>query len=269
VTAEEQELDQAPVGDAQTPVGHDPDFQPDCDASDTAEPGDAVEPWERVAEDAVEAELPPSRSLQEAAERVGIELSASCWPGLEAYCAALWEWNTKINLTRHTDYDLFARRDLLDTVKLSLHIEQAHEVLDIGTGGGVPGVVLAIIRPDLQLSVCDGVAKKAKVVGDIVDQLDLPVTVYASRAQPVLEDMRYHTLVTRAAGSICQLMTWVADYWLSFDTLLAIKGPRWVEERKEARHRSLLNGIELRRVEGYKMPGTKSESVILQFRKNR
>ena len=157
-------------------------------------------------------------------------------PQLEAYCGALWEWNTKINLTRHTDFDLFARRDLLDTVRLANHIEQGEEVLDIGTGGGVPGLVLAIIRPDLTVSV--------------------------------LDDLRFHTLVTRAAGSISQLIGWVKEYWLSFDRMLAIKGPRWVTERKEARQRGLLNGVELRRVDAYNMPGTKSESVILQFRRN-
>lgn len=266
MTEERQEIEQELTSGAQVDL-HEIDGDVTVDESQLTTESQAEDSVAEMSDAA--RELPPSQSLQDAAERVGIELPGSCWAGLEAYCAALWEWNTKINLTRHTDYDLFARRDLLDTVKLSLHVEQGHEVLDIGTGGGVPGVVLAIIRPDLQISVCDGVAKKANVVRDIVQQLDLPVTVYASRAQPILEDMRYHTLVTRAAGSICQLMTWVADSWLSFDTLLAIKGPRWVEERKEARHRSLLNGIELRRVEGYKMPGTKSESVILQFRKNR
>ncbi len=233
---------------------------------------DSVDPTKANAEVVEVAETEyaePSRTLAEAVERLGIEVPAASFPGLEMYCAALWEWNTKINLTRHTTYDLFARRDLLDTVKLAKHVGEGHEVLDIGTGGGVPGIVLAILRPDLTISLCDGVAKKAKVVGDIAKQLDLPVAVYASRAQDVLEDIRFHTLVTRAAGSISQLVTWVKDHWLSFDTLLAIKGPRWVAERKEARHVGLLNGVELRRVEAYKMPGTKSEAVILQFRRPR
>jgi 16S rRNA (guanine527-N7)-methyltransferase len=221
------------------------------------------------AESAEPEYVEPSKTLQEAIERLGLDVPAGSLPGLEAYCAALWEWNTKINLTRHTTYDLFVRRDLLDTVKLAKHVGEGHEVLDIGTGGGVPGIVLAILRPDLTISLCDGVAKKAKVVGDIAKQLDLPVAVYASRAQDVLEDIRFHTLVTRAAGSISQLVTWVKDHWLSFDTLLAIKGPRWVTERQEARHVGLLNGVELRRVEAYKMPGTKSEAVILQFRRPR
>ncbi len=244
----------------------DNEFAESGDVTDSVEANELTSPADDVAE---QEYAEPSRSLQEAADRLELQVPVECFPLLEAYCAALWEWNTKINLTRHTTYDLFARRDLLDSVKLAKHVGQEHEVLDIGTGGGVPGIVLAILRPDLTVSLCDGVAKKAKVVGDIAKQLDLPVAVYASRAQDVLEDMRFHSLVTRAAGSITQLVTWVQDHWLSFDTLLAIKGPRWVTERGEARHRGLLNGVELRRVEAYKMPGTKSEAVILQFRRNR
>ena len=79
-------------------------------ATDTVDPGSA---------DMEANEASPSGCLQEAAERVGIDLPGDVLVKLEDYCAALWEWNTKINLTRHTNFDLFARRDLLDSVKLA------------------------------------------------------------------------------------------------------------------------------------------------------
>lgn len=211
----------------------------------------------------------PSQSLQEAAERIGIELPSETLSKLEQYCAALWDWNTKINLTRHTTFDLFARRDLLDSVKLAEHLSEDEEVLDIGTGGGVPGIPLAILRPDLTVSLCDSVGKKSKVASAIVKNLDLPVAVHAARVQDVLEDLRFNSLVTRAAGSISQLLSWLDEYWMSFDRVLAIKGPRWVEERAEARHRGLMNEVELRRIATYAMPETPSESVILQMNRRK
>ncbi len=214
-------------------------------------------------------EAPPSQCLQEAAERVGIVLPCETLGKLEQYCAALWDWNTKINLTRHTSFDLFARRDLLDSVKLAEQLSEDEEILDVGTGGGVPGIPLAILRPDLTVSLCDGVAKKSKVANAIVKDLGLPVAVHASRVQDVLEDLRFNSLVTRAAGSISQLLGWLGEYWMSFDRLLAIKGPRWVEERGEARHRGLMNEIELRRIATYTMPETESESVILQMNRRK
>ncbi len=214
-------------------------------------------------------EASPSGCLQEAAERIGIDLPGDVLSKLEDYCTALWEWNTKINLTRHTNFDLFARRDLLDSVKLAEHLSEDEEVLDVGTGGGVPGIPLAILRPDLTVSLCDGVAKKSKVVKDIVKRLGLPVAVHPLRLQEVLEDLRFNSLVTRAAGSITQLLSWMDEYWMGCDRLLAIKGPRWVEERGEARHRGLMNEIELRRIASYSMPGTESESVILQMNRRK
>ena len=217
-----------------------------------------------------EFDLPnPCQSLQQAAQQYGIQLAPEAIEPLERYCDLLWQWNEKINLTRHTTFGLFARRDLLDTVKLAGHIPQDQEVLDVGTGGGVPGLLLAIIRPDLQVSVCDSVSKKAAVVQDLVKKLDLPVAVYPQRVQLVLDDLRFHTLVTRATGSLAQLLRWLADHWVSFDRLLAIKGPKWVQERGEARHLGLLNGIELRCLESYAMPETQSESSILSLSRKR
>jgi len=216
-----------------------------------------------------ETETNPSQTLQEALERLELEVPAKQVAQLETYCSALWEWNEKINLTRHTNYDLFARRDFLDSWRLAQQLEENEEVLDVGTGGGVPGLLLAILRPDLEMSVCDSVEKKTKVVQDIVNRLDLPIAVYSSRVQLVVDDMRYHSLVTRAVGSIAKLLGWLEDHWLSFDRLLAIKGPRWVEERAEARHRGLLANLELRIVDSYPMPGTESESVILQIDRKR
>ena len=215
------------------------------------------------------ADEPASQCLQQAAERVGIDLPGDTLMQLERYCSLLWDWNTKINLTRHTNFDLFARRDLLDSVKLAEQLSEDEEVLDIGTGGGVPGIPLAIIRPDLTVSLCDSVAKKSKVVDDIVQSLGLAVAVHAARVQDVLEDLRFTSLVTRAAGSIGQLLGWLSENWSSCDRLLAIKGPRWIEERGEARHRGLMHDIELRRIASYHMPGTKSESVILQMNRRK
>jgi 16S rRNA (guanine527-N7)-methyltransferase len=204
-------------------------------------------------------------SLQTALKKYSLEIESPQAEMLERYCQLLWDWNEKINLTRHTDFDMFVRRDLLDTIHLAGHLAEGQEVLDLGTGGGVPGIVLAILRPDLSVSLCDGVAKKANAVKTIVGDLGLPVAVYPLRVQSILEDLRFHTIVTRATGSISQLMNWLSNSWTQFDQLLAIKGPRWVQERADARHRGLLANVDLRCLETYPMPETESVSTILSF----
>jgi 16S rRNA (guanine527-N7)-methyltransferase len=212
---------------------------------------------------------PDSPSLAVAIAKAGLELPTEVVAQLDEYCRLLWDWNEKINLTRHTTFDLFVRRDLLDSWQLSKVIEPGEDILDIGSGGGVPGLLLAILRPDVQVSVCDSVGKKAKVLDDIVERMKLSVPVHAMRVQAVLEDYRYSSLVARAVGPLEKLCEWLKEDWHNFDRLLALKGPKWIEERGAARHRGLLKGIELRRLVSYPMPGTESESVILQLRRLR
>jgi 16S rRNA (guanine527-N7)-methyltransferase len=110
------------------------------------------------------------------------------------------------------------------------------------------------------------VAKKAKVVQSIVEEAEIDATVYDRRAQDILDDLRFHSAVSRAAGSIRQLLNWMSDSWMNVDRLLAIKGPRWVDERGDARHRGLMNQIELRKLVSYPMPGTQSESVVIELK---
>ena len=74
---------------------------------------------------------------------------------LSAYCDALWKANETVNLTRHTTYEKFVTRDLVDTIQVSRLIPAGREVLDMGSGGGVPGMVLAILRPDLEVTLSE------------------------------------------------------------------------------------------------------------------
>jgi len=113
------------------------------------------------------------------------------------------------------------------------------------------------------VSVCDSVKKKATALNEIVRELNLHVPVYAERAEVVLEDFRFSSLTARAVGPMWKLLRSVQEHWQSMGRLLMIKGPRWVEERGEARHRGLLNNLALRKLVSYPMPGTDSESVIV------
>ena len=72
-------------------------------------------------------------------------------PRLASYAERLWAWNEKLNLTRHTDAATFVARDVADAAAIVPHLAAVERVLDVGTGGGVPGIVLAILRPDLHV----------------------------------------------------------------------------------------------------------------------
>jgi 16S rRNA (guanine527-N7)-methyltransferase len=206
-----------------------------------------------------------SDSLPLALARHGIELPEPQAAMLARYCELLWQWNANLNLTRHTDYDKFVARDLVDTLAFSRHLGPGERVLDVGTGGGVPGLVLAILRDDLSLTLSESVGKKARAVDDMLKRLGMKTELFAGRAEELLKSRPFNSLAIRAVAPLPKLLWWFRPHWERFDRLVVLKGPAWVEERAEARHRGLLKQLALRKLESYPLPGTESESVLLQI----
>lgn len=204
-------------------------------------------------------------TLTDELQKREISLPAKTVRLLETYCEALWEWNAKLNLTRHTDYQKFVSRDLIDTIHLAAHLQIGEHILDVGSGGGVPGVVLAILRPDLTVEVCDATGKKARALGEIVDRCGLNLNVWQAKAEDLLRVHRFHTLTVRAVAKMKTLLEMFAPSWNSFGRLVMIKGPAWVEERGEARHYGRLTNFELRKIDEYVHPDDEHQSVILQI----
>ncbi len=212
------------------------------------------------------AETAAPDTLAAALARHKIELSQTQQNLVEKYAGALWEWNDKINLTRHTDYEKFVSRDLVDTIQLARLLHPEEEVLDVGSGGGVPGLLLAILRPDLTIHLSDSVQKKAKVVETVARDLKLPnVTVFSTRAEEQLKETRYDALVSRAVGPLDKILTWFKPHWAYIGRLLLIKGPKWTAEHNEAKRLGLMKKLELRVAAEYPLPGTDSNSVILKI----
>jgi 16S rRNA (guanine527-N7)-methyltransferase len=198
-------------------------------------------------------------SLTNALGRLSLELPPDTIARLEQYTAALWEWNARLNLTRHTTPWRFASRDLVDALHLAEQLAEGERVLDMGSGGGVPGAVLAIVRPDLKVTLCESVAKKARALAAIVEASSIRARVEHRRAEEILDALhapsgRFESLTARAVAGLPKLLTWLAPHWSRFDRLLAIKGPSWVEERHAAREQGLFRSLQLRKLSSWPMP---------------
>lgn len=204
-------------------------------------------------------------SLDDALAREGMTLEPGQRDLLERYCRLLWEWNEKINLTRHTDFGRFVSRDLVDSRVIAERLAADERVLDVGSGGGVPGIVLAILRPDVHVTLSESVAKKARVLDDIVAQLALGLRVHHGRAEELLHSEYFDTLAIRAVAPLEKLLGWFKPHWGAIGRLLVIKGPAWVDERHAARERGLFNKLNLRKVAAWPLPETASESVLLEI----
>ena len=206
-----------------------------------------------------------SKTLEEALEKYGIKLPSKKVRLLKEYCELLWTWNERLNLTRHTTFDKFVSRDLVDSLHLANLLQKGEHVLDVGSGGGVPGLVIAILRPDVVVELCDSTGKKAEALGSIVDELGLDLNIWYAKAEDLLRTRRFHTLTIRAVGKMRSLLLMFAPVWHTFNRLLLIKGPNWIAERGEARHYNMFNSLALRKVDEYENPGAEHGSVILQI----
>lgn len=220
-----------------------------------------------MSEDVPEPATPdpyPDDTLTLALVRHGIDLPPEQVALLARYAERLWDWNTKINLTRHTTFEKFVTRDVVDSLKLAEKLAEGEHVLDVGSGGGVPGILLAILRPDLAVSLIDSVAKKAKVLEELVRDVGLSCEVFHDRAEEHLASWSYQTLVVRAVAPMPKLLGWLKGRWGSFRRMLVIKGPAWKDECAAAKAEGLTGRLDIHRVAEYPLPGTESTSVILE-----
>lgn len=207
-----------------------------------------------------------SSEFQNALDKQNIRLPDAQTQQLQRYCQAHWNWNTRLNLTRHTDFESFVTRDLLDSLKLAHYIPARETILDVGSGGGVPGAVLAIVRPDLNITMCESVVKKSKALQGIVKAANINASVYSGRAEALLKAKRFPTITARAVAPLRKLLFWLRPVAGAFDQILLIKGPRWTEERLVAEEEGLLSHLDLNLLEEYPTEGRDGNSVVLSLR---
>lgn len=111
------------------------------------------------------------------------------------------------------------------------------QVLDIGSGGGFPGIVIAGTRPDLMVHLLDSTAKKTEFLTQIANELELEVTVHTGRAEELAATGlggTFDVVTARAVAPLRRLIPWSIPFLRPGGQLYAMKGKRWSEELSEA-----------------------------------
>jgi 16S rRNA (guanine527-N7)-methyltransferase len=167
---------------------------------------------------------PLHNRLEKGLQQLGVSLPANDRQRLLAFVRLLAKWNAAYNLTAVRDPEEMIARHLFDSLVL-LPFLQGPRVLDIGTGPGLPGIPLAIARPDYSFTLLDANAKKTRFVTQAVGELDLKnVGVVQSRVENYRPVEKFDTLVARAFSSIADMLNSARHLCAPDGRFLAMKG---------------------------------------------
>lgn len=177
--------------------------------------------------------------LRTQAHTLGLTLTDEMMQKLREYVRLLLSWNEKINLTAiKTPAEIYEKHFLDSLLPLS-QWEMHGSLLDVGSGAGFPGMVLALARPDLQVTVLEPTGKRCVFLAEIKKSLDLrQVTIVQARAEDYVKEKReqYDIVTARAVAALPMLAELCIPLVKIGGIFLAMKGLHGEAEVKEARY---------------------------------
>ena len=183
-----------------------------------------------------------------------LALPESVIDGLLAYLAMLVKWNKTYNLTAVRDPQEMVTKHLLDSLSVVPHLPQGRTI-DVGTGGGLPGIPLSIVFPERDFVLLDANGKKTRFLVQVKAELGLSnVTVVHERVENYRPDVTFDGVITRAFASVADMLAGSRHLLSQSGQFLAMKGEVPKEELD-----SLTNGFSLQQVIPLKVPGLEQE----------
>ncbi|WP_114416793.1 16S rRNA (guanine(527)-N(7))-methyltransferase RsmG [Marinospirillum perlucidum] len=200
--------------------------------------------------------------LSQGLQQLGIETSSLQEQQLMDYLLLLEKWNQAYNLTAVRDPREMISRHLLDSLAVLPYVESG-EITDIGSGAGLPGIPLAILRPDLQVNSLDSNGKKTRFQFQVKAALALDnFQVSQARVENYQAATRSQQLVSRAFASLKDFLTWTQPLAAEDARWLAMKGQYPYQEVEE-----LPEGFFVDLSHELKVPGQEGQRHLLIIRK--
>jgi len=211
------------------------------------------------------------KSLTDALTKLGIPFDETIVEQFKGYMEGILDWNEKINLTAITDKEEFIAKHFVDSVLCYGFKEyvNAESIIDVGTGGGFPGIPLAIISPDKYFVLADSLNKRLKVINTLTDELgiDNAETVHG-RAEELAKNKHYREsfdlCISRAVANLAVLAEYCLPFIKKGGYLLAYKGPDAEEELERAAKAIKVLGGKFNRIESVELDGYDHNIVVIE-----
>nr|WP_267498714.1 16S rRNA (guanine(527)-N(7))-methyltransferase RsmG [Massilia sp. IC2-278] len=180
------------------------------------------------------------------------------------YLALMAKWNGVYNLTSLRDPMQMVTHHLLDSLAAVSAFEGVKNVLDVGAGGGLPGIVLAIARPDMQVSLIDTVHKKTAFLTQVKAELGLKnVTVYTMKVQD-LKAGPFDVITSRAFADLSDFVNWSGHLLQEGGRFIALKGTAPADEQER-----LPGEWKVRELRPIKVPKVEAERHLVFIEKSK
>lgn len=164
------------------------------------------------------------QKLQSGLKEMSLDLSGEQQDKLLAYVEMLKKWNKTYNLTALRDESQIISHHLLDSLTLPPYLEGAQTMLDVGSGGGQPGIPAAVCHPDLQITLLDANTKKTSFLQQAAIELELKnVRVVSGRVEAV-QGLRADVITSRAFAELADFVNWTAHLLQDGGCWAAMKG---------------------------------------------
>lgn len=199
--------------------------------------------------------------LSEGIQTLGLSVSDEASERLLAYLDLLVKWNRVYNLTAVRRPEQMITRHLLDSLTVLPYL-RGQRLLDVGTGAGLPGLPLAVVRPDTTVCLLDSNRKKTRFVVQAVSELGLDnITVVSERVEDYKPAAPFDTVVSRAFSTVGEMLQGAGHLGHSDSVFLAMKGVYPLAELE-----TLPPGYTVEAVHELKVPGLDAERHLIVCR---
>ena len=195
---------------------------------------------------------------------------------LENYFQEVIRRNEIINLTSVIDEKEFAEKHIIDSLYLNklFYLSESGKLIDVGTGAGIPGIILKIVRADLNITLLDSVKKKTDFLNDVIEKLDLKnIYVINDRAENLGKNREhrenYDYSVARAVSNLSTLAEFCLPFVKVGGFFLAMKGEKAKEEIDGSIKAVEIMGGKIEDIISYDLPsGYKRKIIVIRKIKN-
>ena len=201
------------------------------------------------------------QQLQQGLQTLELSLSTAQQLLLLEYVALLKKWNSTYNLTALRDEATMISHHVLDSLTLLPYIENAQTLMDVGSGGGMPGIPTAICRPDLQITLLDSNTKKTTFLQQAVIELGLSNVTVASGRVEAMHDKKVDVVTSRAFAELSDFIALTKHLLNENGYWAAMKG---VYPYEELEH--VPSGIEVLKVDKIDVPMLHAERHMVLMR---